>query len=59
VTQKGYTLIPLQMYFKDGWAKVKLAVARGKKQYDKRQKIKEAEARREIARALARKDRRR
>jgi SsrA-binding protein len=59
VTQKGYTLIPLQMYFKDGWAKVKLAVARGKKQYDKRQKIKEAEARREIARALARKPRRR
>lgn len=59
VSQKGCTLIPLQLYFKNGWAKVKLAVARGKKEYDKRQQIKEAEARREIARALARKPRRR
>ncbi|GBD36766.1 SsrA-binding protein [bacterium HR36] len=57
-SQKGCTLIPLRMYFKNGWAKIELAVARGKKQYDKRQKIKEQEAQREIARALARKRRR-
>ncbi|MCS7161594.1 MAG: SsrA-binding protein SmpB [Gemmatales bacterium] len=53
-TQKGCTLIPLRMYFKNGWAKVELAVARGKKKYDKREKIKKEEAQRDIARALAR-----
>lgn len=58
-SQKGYTLIPLRMYFKNGWAKVELAVTRGKKQFDKRQKIKEQEARRDIARALASKRKRR
>ena len=35
-SEKGYTLVPLALYFKDGRAKVELAVARGKKQYDKR-----------------------
>jgi len=55
VTQKGCTLVPLRMYFKNGWAKVELALARGKKQYDKREKIKEKEAQREMARALTRK----
>ncbi|MCS7166057.1 MAG: SsrA-binding protein SmpB [Gemmatales bacterium] len=53
-TQKGCTLIPLRMYFKNGWAKVELAVVRGKKKYDKREKIKKEEAQREIARALGR-----
>jgi SsrA-binding protein len=55
--QKGYTLVPLRMYFKDGRAKVELAVARGKQQHDKRESQKQAEAQREIRRVMA--DRRR
>ena len=50
--EKGYTLVPLKMYFKRGLAKVELAVARGKREYDKRQDIAERDARRDIARAL-------
>ncbi len=41
VDQKGVTLIPLKLYFKRGYAKVELALARGKKQYDKRDKIRD------------------
>jgi len=52
-SQQGFTLIPLRMYFKDGRAKVEVAVARGKKQYDKRESQKKAEAQREIRRAMA------
>ncbi len=48
----GYTLIPLKMYLKGKWAKIELAVAKGKKKYDKRQAIKEREVRRELDRAL-------
>jgi SsrA-binding protein len=55
--QKGYTLIPLRFYFKNGLAKVELAVASGKQQHDKRQAQKKAEAQREIRRAMT--DRRR
>jgi SsrA-binding protein len=51
-SQQGYTLIPLRLYFKKGRAKVELAVARGKKQYDKRESQKKAEAQREIRRAM-------
>jgi len=47
-SQKGYTLVPLRMYFKRGLCKVELALAKGKKLYDKRRSIKEKEARREI-----------
>ncbi|MCR4399875.1 MAG: SsrA-binding protein SmpB [Syntrophomonadaceae bacterium] len=50
--QKGYTLIPLRVYFKDGRAKIELAVARGKKLHDKREAIAERDARRDIARAV-------
>jgi SsrA-binding protein len=50
--QRGVTLVPLQVYFKDGRAKVELAVARGKRRYDKRQAIAEREAKREAERAL-------
>ncbi len=50
----GMTLVPLSMYFSDGWAKVELALARGKKSYDKRQAIAERDANREIARELGR-----
>jgi SsrA-binding protein len=50
--QKGVTLVPLQVYFKDGRAKVELGVARGKRRYDKRQAIAAREAQREAERAL-------
>lgn len=52
--EKGLTLIPLSMYFKRGRAKVELGVARGLKRYDKREKIKEREEGRQIARAVRR-----
>jgi SsrA-binding protein len=50
--EKGLTLIPLTMYFKRGRAKVELGVARGLKRYDKRQKLREREEGRQVARAL-------
>jgi SsrA-binding protein len=56
-SQRGFTLVPLRIYFKDGRAKVELAVARGRNLYDKRQEAKKTEAQREIRQAL--KDRRR
>ena len=49
---KNLTLIPLKVYFQKGFAKVELAVAKGKKKYDKREAIKRREAKREIDRAL-------
>ena len=50
--EQGQSLIPLRLYFKDGLAKAELALARGKKNPDKRHSLKEAEARREMARAV-------
>jgi len=50
--QKGYTLIPLMLYFKKGRAKVELGLACGKRKYDKRRAIKEKEVKRELSRAL-------
>jgi len=50
--EKGVTLVPLRLYFKDGRAKLELAVARGKRQYDKRQAIAERDAKREADRAM-------
>ena len=55
VSQQGYTLVPLKVYFKKGYAKVELALARGKKHYDKRRVLKEKQAKREIDRALRQK----
>jgi len=55
--EKGMTLVPLAVYFKRGWAKVDLAVARGKRQYDKREAIKQRESQRDVARELARRHR--
>lgn len=52
VKQKGYTLIPLDIHFKRGYAKVTLGLAKGKKQYDKRETIKERDWQREQRRAL-------
>ena len=56
-SQRGYTLVPLRLYFKDGRAKVELAVARGKQLHDKRESQKKAEAQREINRAMTRRTR--
>ncbi len=50
--QKGYSLIPLKIYFKGPRAKVEIGLARGKKQYEKRETIKKREADREIERAM-------
>jgi SsrA-binding protein len=50
--EQGVTLVPLRVYFKDGRAKVELAIARGKRTYDKRQAIAERDAKRETERAL-------
>lgn len=52
--EPGLTLIPLSLYFKDGYAKVELALARGRKAYDKRQAIAERESKRETERASGR-----
>jgi SsrA-binding protein len=54
VKQKGYTLIPLRLYFARNHAKVEVGLARGKREYDKREAIAEREAKREIARAVRR-----
>jgi SsrA-binding protein len=55
--QKGLTLVPLRMYLKDGKAKLELAVARGRRQHDKREAIAKREAQREIERALRQRSR--
>jgi SsrA-binding protein len=49
---RGYTLLPLKIYFKNGLAKVELALGKGKKSHDKREALKKKEARREISRAV-------
>lgn len=54
VHEKGLTLVPLRLYWKDGRAKVEIGLARGKRQYDKRQAIKERDERREMDRARRR-----
>jgi SsrA-binding protein len=53
---EGITLVPLQVYFENGYAKVELALARGKKSYDKRQDLATRDAQREITRALGRRN---
>ncbi|MDA8387786.1 MAG: SsrA-binding protein SmpB [Nitrospiraceae bacterium] len=54
IIQKGYTLIPLKMYFKGPYVKLEIGLARGKKFFDKREALKEKEASRQIERALKR-----
>jgi SsrA-binding protein len=54
VREKGYTLVPLALYFKDGRAKVEIGLGRGKKSYDKRQAIAERTAKREAEVAIGR-----
>ena len=53
-TEQGLTLVPLELYFKDGNVKVEIAVARGKRTYDKRQDLAKRDAAREMDRALRR-----
>ena len=53
IKESGYTLVPLSLYFKDGYAKVEIALARGKKEYDKRQALKEQQDKREADRAMS------
>ena len=55
--QKGQTIVPLKIYFSRGHAKIEIALARGKKHYDKRTAIKKKEATREVDRALRHKNR--
>lgn len=50
--EKGYSLVPLSIYLKGGWAKVELGLAKGKKNYDKREDLKKKDAMREVERAL-------
>jgi len=52
--ESGLTLVPLSLYFKDGKAKVEIALARGKRSYDKRATLAERDARREVERATGR-----
>jgi SsrA-binding protein len=54
VAERGFTLIPLSLYWRHGIAKVLIAVARGKRQFDKRERIKKREAEREIRRERGR-----
>ncbi len=58
VEQRGYTLVPLQLYFKDGWAKVELGLGRGRTHEDRRDAIAERESKREMDRAMAKSRRR-
>lgn len=55
--QRGYTIVPLQLYLKHGRAKVELGLGRGKKEYDKRESIAKREAQREIERGIRNRDR--
>jgi SsrA-binding protein len=55
--EKGATLGPLTVYFKRGWAKVELGVARGKREFDKREDLKKRDAKRDIAREMAKRRR--
>ncbi len=52
ISQKGLALVPLKLYFKGGKAKLEIGLAKGKKQYEKRDTIKEREANREIERHM-------
>lgn len=57
IKEKGMTLIPTKIYFKGGWAKIELALAVGKKHYDKRQDMKAKDHKREMDRAYTRRSR--
>ncbi|HQC93860.1 MAG TPA: SsrA-binding protein, partial [Microbacteriaceae bacterium] len=52
ISAGGYTLVPLKLYFKDGYAKVEIAIAKGKREYDKRQTLRERQDMRDAERAM-------
>ena len=54
VEQRGYTLVPLDLHYKDGWVKASIALAKGKAQHDKREDLKRRESDREMKRATLR-----
>ncbi|MCB9477314.1 MAG: SsrA-binding protein SmpB [Deltaproteobacteria bacterium] len=54
VKEKGYTVVPLKLYFRNGMAKIKIGLGKGKAQYDKRETMKKKEAQRDIDRAMSR-----
>jgi SsrA-binding protein len=54
LSQRGYTIVPLSFYVKNGTIKLEVGLARGKRQFEKRETVKEAEAQREIDRAMRR-----
>lgn len=54
VRERGYTLVPVQLYFKGPWVKLEVALGRGRKVHDKRASLREADDRREMDRALRR-----
>lgn len=53
VAERGYTLVPLSLYFRDGRAKVDLALAKGRKAYDKREAIRDRDVRRDMDRSVS------
>jgi SsrA-binding protein len=57
VSQKGMTIVPLSMYFKDGFAKVLIGLGQGRAAHDKRQAIANRESKRDLSRAMSRRDR--
>lgn len=57
IRESGFTIVPLQLYFNDGRAKVEIAVARGKKDYDKRQTLREQQDKREALRDMRERNR--
>mgnify|MGYP004564171823 CR=1 FL=1 len=52
IKRDGYTIVPLKMYIKDGYAKLLIGLGKGKKNYDKREDLKKKDAKRDIARAM-------
>ena len=50
--EKGFTIVPLRLYFKNAWIKLEIGCGKGRKKYDKRQKLKEQTDKRDMARAL-------
>jgi len=57
IRESGFTIVPLQLYFLDGRAKVEIGVARGKKEYDKRQTLREQQDKREALRVMRERNR--
>lgn len=57
IKRDGYTIVPLKMYIKDGYAKLLIGLGKGKKNYDKRQDLKKKDAKRDMARAMKERER--